>query len=547
MSGERDIIAAIEAAEDAGPPEGRPISPLDRACAGLLRNDLGNAERLIARFGDQLRYLPGLDWLAWDGRRWDSELGPLVAQQKAQATSRAIYAEARAVEEAAPDLADIRARAMGAGADDKRADQAAADARRQHSERVKALVAWACTSGNQGKVSAMLNEAMPHLVASPADFDSDPHVFNAADKAVLLGREIRLRPHARADRCTLIGGTNASAAIGAPCPAWTAFLERVQPDPEMRAYLQRLVGYCLTGSIQEQVMFVFHGQGRNGKSTFLKALRAILGSYAVTAKTETFAAGEHMRSGQGASPDVARLRAVRLVITTDTSASFRLDEGLVKQATSEEPMVARRLHREPVEFSPAFKLIIPCNQRPIIRGSDEGTWRRVQLVPWDQYISDAEVDRGLGAKLAAEAEGILGWALEGAAAWYRRGLDAPEAVKAATADYRETSDVVVEFMGATTERVAATERVGASALYDLYCHWSKANGLEPISGTAFGKRLPMLGVQRVKSGGNNYYIGVRIVTQDASPNPPSGGEGLPETGRVCGYWVDGAWIDDHEP
>ena len=99
----------------------------------------------------------------------------------------------------------------------------------------------------------------------------------------------------------------------------------------------------------------------------------------------------------------------------------------------------------------------------------------------------------------------------------------------------------------TTEGVAATERVGASALYDLYCHWSKANGLEPISGTAFGKRLPMLGVQRVKSGGNNYYIGVRIVTQDASPNPPSGGEGLPETGRVCGYWVDGAWIDDHEP
>lgn len=566
MAGEDDIVAAIDAAEEAGAPEDRAATPLDRTCAQLLRNDIGNAERLIARFGQDLHFVSGLGWVAWVGTHWEAEAGDDVARAKAQLTARALFPEAKTFPP--PDTDAIWRGVLDDGGEEKEAKAAVAKAKQRHADTVTAHLKFARSSGNSGKISAMLTEAAPHLARRQSEFDADPFVFNAANRTLVLprgGGALRARPHARGDRITKLAG--AAFEPGARAPRFEAFLAAVQPEAVMRAYLQRVAGYLLTGSMAEQAFFIFWGSGRNGKGTFMNALKAVLGSYAVTAKVETFG-DRRMSGGSEASPDVARMLAARMVGTTDAPDHFTIDAGLIKQATGEEPMLARKLHKEFFEFLMTGKVVIPCNPQPRIPGTDEGIWRRVHLVPWRVTIPAADVDTELGAALKAEASGILNWMIEGFLAWRERGLDPPDGVRAATAAYRHESDPFGEFLTLWTDRTSdPVVRTQSAKLFEAFKLHCKLNGLpEPKSNVAFGKEMKKRGFVSVfANGGLKFWTGIQLRetardSEDAAGGADASGPRtpapMPEGGRVEGVSGDPhfeasspprGWTDPDDP
>lgn len=502
MANEDDIARALMAAEDAGPPEDRPVSPVDRVCAFFLRNDIGNAERLIARFGDDLAFHPALGWGVWNGVYWDFETGGHMAQLKAQQMARAIYVEVRALPP--PDPEKLMEQAREEGVDfNALMKQATKDFKLMQ----EAGLRFAKSSGNSGKVAAALTEAAPHRMRRPDEFDADPFVFVAKNKTLHLRKgRVEARPHHRGDLRTKTGACNFDPQ--AACPSFLAFLEMVQPDPAMRDYLQRFAGYVLTGDISEQALLIFHGGGRNGKGTFLNALRDVLGQMAITTPIETFGDGTR-KDGASASPDIARMRSRTLIVTSDAPDNLTLSAGLIKQMTGQEPITARELHKAFIEFMFTGKMVIPCNPKPRIPGTDEGIWRRVHLVLWPVQIPLEAIDRHLGATLKAEAPGILNWMLEGYLAWQAQGLNAPAAVLAASQDYRTESDPLGEFLSVWTDKDAGG-RASSAALFAKYGEYCKANAYpEPKSGSSFGKSLKARGFESLKSG-VKVWLGLRL-------------------------------------
>jgi putative DNA primase/helicase len=309
----------------------------------------------------------------------------------------------------------------------------------------------------------------------------------------------------------------------AECPLWLKFLEQIQPDREMRDFLQRIAGYCLTGSTREQAFFIFYGTGNNGKSTFMNLLRHVLSSYAMNSPVSTFLAKRDGADGANASPDLARLPGARLVSAAEPPEGARLDEAKVKEMASGEPMTVRHLNQGFFEFRPVFKAIISTNHRPVIRGTDRGIWRRIRLVPFTVAIPDEKIDRNLEAKLVEEAEGILQWMLSGAEDWIAGGLRPPEAAIAAVESYRADEDPVGEFLKARCEVCPETINpstnrpfeVSAKRLRDAYLEWCKEEGLDPLGGKTFGSKLTGRGIQRRKSDGHTIYVGLHINSDPA--------------------------------
>ncbi len=508
MSSADDIAAAVAGAAPAAPPP-----PNDRALADEPRNDLGNGRRLIARHGRDLLHVDERGFYVWDGRRFAAQPAKAApdAVRLAHAASEAIKDEARALEADGP---------KPAGDEPTEQEKIALS---RHAGRVAAHHKFAIASGNAGKVSAMLDSAAPYLRVRPQQLDADPYTLNLGNGTLYLAPParhkrsaaraaddepdpVRFAPvHNRADRISYLADVAYDPEVDAP--AWHKFLQRVQPDPEIRLYLQRWIGYCLTGDTREQVMVLLHGKGANGKSTFVEAVAAVLGEYAVALPIATFLHNDY-RSGGEATPDLVRLPGARLVRTAEPERGSRLSEGLIKSATGDEAMTARPLFAGMFEFDPTFKLVISANERPRITGQDEGIWRRVQLVPWDVTIPKGERDATLKGTLGSEKAGILNWALDGFRMWREDGLAPPAAVLAATETYRAESDPVGEFIRVCLEAAPAAT-IKARDLYHLYVVWAKANALDPASATAFGRRLTDRGFQKSKAG-TVHYQGWRV-------------------------------------
>jgi putative DNA primase/helicase len=202
------------------------------------------------------------------------------------------------------------------------------------------------------------------------------------------------------------------------------------------------------------------------------------------------------------------------VVASEAEAGRQLAESLIKQVTGGEPIVARQLHREPIEYTPQFKLFFGTNHKPGVRGTDHAIWRRIRLVPFTVTIPPEEQDRELGAKLAAEAPGILRWMVEGALSWQREGgLAVPKAVLDATENYREEMDVLSEFLSEHTER-SPKARVKASDLYDVYTRACEAAGERPMSRKKLGFALEEHGYTAQKSGSTRYWRGLRLRSED---------------------------------
>jgi putative DNA primase/helicase len=439
----------------------------------IPRTDLGNAERFIARHGADVHWLPAWGkWMLWDGRRWRLD-ETLEVMRLAKATVRAIYAEA--------------------------------DALPTRSEK-KEIVNHAKRSEADSKIRAMLERAKaePGIAITTAQLDAHPWRL-ACENGVIDLRTGEIREHRREDLITKIVPVPYEPHM--ECPRWMAFLERVLGgDQDMIAFLQRAVGYSLTGSTSERALFFLYGSGANGKSTLLEILRALLAGYAQQADFTTFLE----RKGDGPRNDIARLFGARLVTSSEVGEGKRLNESLVKTLTGDETVTARFLHAEFFEFKPAFKLWLAANHKPVIRGTDNAIWDRIRLIPFTVSIPIEERDKGLQAALLAELPGILAWAVQGAVEWARNGLGTPIGVRLATEGYRHESDTLGAFLEDCCELNPMWEET-SSKLYSTYATWCSTGGEYQITQTAFGRLLEERGIPVVKRGGKKLRIGVRVL------------------------------------
>jgi putative DNA primase/helicase len=436
--------------------------------------DGGNSDRLVDLHGPDLRYIHSWkQWFYWDSQRFQADTtGELM--RRARDTILSMYESVR-------DQTDDQHR--------------------------RALASWATRSDSEGMMRSMVSLAAsdPRIATRPCDLDADPWRLTVENGTIDL-RTGKLLVHSRRDRITKLAPVRFDA--GATCPTWIDFLHCVLAgDGELLGFLQRAIGYSLTGDTSEQVLFFLCGSGANGKSTLLELLHTLLGDYAKQADFGTLLE----RRGDGPRNDVAALQGARLVTAIEASEGRRMDEGLVKQLTGGDTIVARRLYSEFFQFRPQFKLWLAANHRPVIRGTDHAIWRRIRLIPFTITISENQRDPELGRKLRAELPGILRWALEGCLAWQGGRLGNPPAVRDATAGYRTEMDVLAGFLEDCCE-LGEEHRAGATPLYQAYRCWCDSSVERAVSQKAFGQSLAERGYRRARGTGGRFgWFGLRLV------------------------------------
>jgi putative DNA primase/helicase len=434
--------------------------------------DYGNARRLVLAHGDDIRYVPVWKrWLVWDGRRWALD-ETCEIHRRAKDTVRRMYAEAATLGEKARE----------------------------------ALAKHAAKSESEQRIVSMIGLARSEaeVVVTPEGLDADHWVLNCGNGTVDL-RTGDLRAHDRRDYITKLAPVEYDRA--ACCPTWDNFLAQIlSDDAGLIRYVQKVIGYALTGSTAEQCFFIAYGVGANGKSTLFKTVATMLGDYAKNTRSQTILMKP---SGGGATPEVARLHGARFVLAVEAEAGRQLAEGLVKGLTGGDRVVARRLYQDEFEFDPTFKLFLAVNHRPVIKGTDHGVWRRIRLIPFDVTIPDSQQDKDLANRLRDELPGILRWAVEGCLAYQREHLGMPPAVTQATEEYRAESDVLAEFL--TEECVTRTGLMETSqALYESYERWCARAGEHAISRKAFGTSLRERGYESKRREAGNMWVGISL-------------------------------------
>ena len=311
---------------------------------------------------------------------------------------------------------------------------------------------------------------------------------------------------------------------GAKCPRWLRFLDEIfDGDNQVIEFVWRAVGYTLTGSTQEQCLFILYGDGANGKSTFLEILIGLLGTHAEVTPFSTFLI--HHNPGNPRN-DLAKLHGARLVKAAESPRQAVLDEALVKEATGDDSMSARFLFKELFVFKSQMKIWMATNHKPRISGTDDAIWRRMRLIPFMHKFAGRSRDLRLADKLRGEFRGILAWAVQGCLEWQRSGLGVAPAVEAATLGYRRESDQIGRFLKewCTT---GAKDRTSGNELYQTYLEWCAINKEKPVAINAFAKSLSDRGIQKKRGSQGTTYRGIGLVPEAARAKlvqQPRGGD-----------------------
>jgi putative DNA primase/helicase len=442
----------------------------------LKCSDLGNAQRLVAAHGADLRYLvQHKRWVVWDGKRFRPD-------------------ETHEINRRAKDTVGKICKEAAAAIDSKDRET---------------LGKWATRSESAAGIRDMISLATSEasIAVKETELDADPWCFNVLNGTLDL-RTGELGPHRREDLITKLAPIAYDPE--AQCPQWLAFLTRIfNGQTDLVRFVQLAIGYSLTGSVEEQVLFFLLGTGANGKTRLLETLRRLLGDYSVQADFSTFT--EH--HGNSVRNDLARLCGARLVIASEANEGKPLDETVIKQLTGGDTIAARFLYSEYFEYRPQFKLWLAANHPPKVRSIGEAIWRRIRVVPFEITIPEIERDPRLGDKLATELPGILRWAVDGCLAWQLEGLQTPTAISTATGQRRDDMDALAGFINdcCTSDQLAS---VTARLLYEAYRKWANENGESAISQTAFGLRLgerPGLWKTRGTSKGGVVWHGLRLL------------------------------------
>ena len=305
--------------------------------------------------------------------------------------------------------------------------------------------------------------------------------------------------------------TSNVTALGnsAEATRWLQFLDEVfGGDTELIDWVQRWCGYLLSGSTQEQIFVFCYGSGSNGKSVFIEMLKHIMGDYAKAIQPELLA--NNQRTAGAATPELAALKGVRLAIGTETEEGVQLAESLIKALTGGDTIVARPLYGAPIEYLPQFKIMLTGNHKPIIRGNDDGIWRRVRLLHFTQTFPVDTRDPYLKIKLQEESNHILAWLVEGCLNWQKKGLkDVPNSIKNATDDYRTDQDIVGKWLDDCCD-LSPLNSATASALYLSYSTWCETNGLKKCSNIVLSRRFEERGLSKKRINTGMVYDGIAV-------------------------------------
>ena len=425
--------------------------------------DSGNAERLASEYGDMLRYCwTWGKWLAWDGRRWNIAKGQELARKLALQAVRGIQRDAAKAE----------------SVEDK-----------------DRLFTFGLRSERQSNLLAMLAaaQATDPFPTYAEDFDRDLMLFNCRNGTINLTTG-ELRKHDPADLITKLCPVDYEPE--ATFPMWEDFLWQAMDNfPELVGFLQRAVGYCLTGLTSEKKLFFIHGPKDTGKSTFLEAVKAVFGDYGHTTSFETFLRRDH---AGGVRNDIAQLCGARLVVSNEVEDGKRLAEGIVKTLTGGDTIRARFLYSEGFEFIPQFKLFLAANHAPRVDDRDAAIWRRILRIRFEHSIPEWQQDPKIKATLGdpkVAGPAILAWAVQGCLKWQTEGLEVPLSIRSATEAYRHENDPLREFLQDNCI-VSEAATVPVKTLRKGYEDWCDENGVKfSISARNFNDRLRELGCE----------------------------------------------------
>lgn len=471
---------------------------------GFPLTDLGNAERLVAQYGDSIRYLTGGGWFTFDGHRYAQDRERRLVVMMGE-TARGIFAEA-------------------AAASDK--------------DRRKALASWATQSESRGRIESAISLAEPR-VAEPLDqYDCNPLLIGLQNGVYDLERD-EFRAGRPDDRITL--AMNVSYDAEAKCPRWEQFQREIhssrieadesvipdattisadekamKDDAAMVAFKRRLWGYTMTGDVSEQKLFMPFGDGANGKTTEQNVMLELHGDYGRKIAPETLL----VRKGGGATNDIARLRGARFVATVEVEDGRQLAESITKQLTGRDKMTARFLYEEYIEFKPTWKLWIATNHKPEITGTDFAIWRRIVLIPYLVRFTGDKCDPHVEDKLLNEAAGIFNWMIEGYRQWKMHGLSPPDTVTGATEAYKAEMDRVGNFLRECCKHgLHVKGPTAASRVYQVYRNWMKAAGWFPMSAKKFHERMKVDHNLHRIDGKVSEYPNVLLTTPDYDDDP----------------------------
>lgn len=414
--------------------------------------DVGNAERLVAAYGDDIRYVYEYkNWIHWDDNIWVTD--------KNGHMSRLAKQVAKSIFEEAENITDEKVQ--------------------------KKLITHAFASEIMKRLTSMVDVATtePGITISQSDLDDDKYLLGVKNGVVDL-KTGKLLPSIKSQMITK--RANVKYDVDAKCPVWKhALSQMMNEDQDVVDYLQRAVGYSLTGDTREHLLFFLHGYGENGKSVFISIIQNLLNDYAAQTPVATI-----MKKAKGSIPnDIARLKGARFVSTTETEEDSRISDAEIKHMTGGDIVTARYLHKEFFEFKPQFKLWVSGNYKPIL-GEDHGIWRRLILVPFEVTFDAKTRDDQLENKLMKELSGILNWAIEGCIKWQNQSLknNPPKKISDATNEYKSDNDRIDSWTKDCCEKDPSFS-AKSSELYESFRNWAVSNGELGMSHRTFSQKM----------------------------------------------------------
>lgn len=480
--------------------------------------DDANADLLIGLHGDDILYCTDWEkWLIWDGAHWAIDTRLDIERLAADVPK---YLRGKA-SELTGERSTLLAKMAILQNEFPLPDEYGKLQIRQKALQDKA--AWLLKLSAKLELTktrgCMLKATRHKVVTVTTELNKWPFLLNASNGIINLENG-ELQEHNREDRLTHQVGISFDQS--ATCPTWLAFLESVfDADPDLIQFVQRAVGYSLTGDVREQIIMICHGCGSNGKSVFLNILKKLLGGLSLQAAPDLL-----MSDNQRRHPtEQADLYGKRLVVCQETGEGRRFNETLVKQLTGGDAITARRMYEDNWTFNPTWKIWLSTNHKPEIRGTDHAIWRRVRLIPFnvtfhDPGKGDPVKDPRMEEKLTAELPGILAWAVRGALSWQAEGIPAPQAVMAATDAYRAAQDTLAAWIGecCLVNRIADSK---ASLLYASYKEWCDQAGERPITQKKLGMRLVEQGFVSERRKTGYHWLGIGVLDSTGEPGEPS--------------------------
>lgn len=445
------------------------INEADAKNERFSHTELGNAEWFAHEYKGKVLHSKQYGWLIWNGKKWEID-----DTNKVELYATKLFKSLSAFH-----------------SDDE--------------DEAKAAMKWAHASQSRRVITNSLLLTIALLPVKPEELDANKYLLNCQNGVIDL-KTGTLLPHESHHLMTKIADVGYEK--DADAPNWKKFLETILVDEkgntnhDLIRYVQKLMGYSMSGDITDQSMYFLYGGGKNGKSTFINTIKDILGDYARQTNKETFIFKEN---NGGANSDVARLAGSRFVSAIESNEGEKLDESIIKQITGGEAVIARFMHKDYFEFSPEFKVFFTTNHKPIVKGTDEGIWRRIKLVPFLAFIPEDKRDLTLPVKLKEEASGILNWMVEGCMMWQREGLAPPQQIQKSGDEYRNEMDLLLPFILESCN-INPLSEVSLKDLYAEYKFFCQDSGDYELKKRSFIREIENRGYKKENGTGNKVVI-----------------------------------------